>query len=157
MIGKHFEIIKDRQLYIFSKTFYMLHLPDNNNDDILILSTILVLNLVNNYNVVLQKLKTYEQFSTLSTLWFFLEIVLLCLHTNSSEHSLNTSSLFIWSWTLSLFKFPPTILFFKGLFFVLYMNLLYMPVYIHVDLSQNVIYHFSVLFSFWIFFHILYN
>ena len=33
IIGTHFGIIKDRQLYIFIKTFYMLDIPDNDNGD----------------------------------------------------------------------------------------------------------------------------
>ena len=33
MNGMHFGIIKDRQLYIFIKPFYMLNIPDNDYGD----------------------------------------------------------------------------------------------------------------------------
>ena len=102
MIGTHFEIIKDRQLFIFIKSFYMLDIPDNDNGDcgILIFSTFLaftVLNLVNNYHVVLHILQTLEHFFSFSTLLDFLEVLIFCLHANFSEKSSHTNSLLIYS------------------------------------------------------------
>ena len=74
IIGLYFEIIKDRQLYIFIRPLYTLIIPDNdaplisfylNDCDILIFSTFLafrVLSLMNNYHVVLHFLQTLEHF-----------------------------------------------------------------------------------------------
>ena len=57
------------------------------NFDLSTFLTFTVLNLVNNYHVVLHILPTYGHFSKFSTLLDFLEIVIFCLYTNFSEHS----------------------------------------------------------------------
>ena len=74
MIVTHFVIIKDRQLYIFINTFYMLNIPDNNDSDCAFWSCPHFLD------------TQFWIFPDFQQFYFFLEFVIFCFHTLTTFH-----------------------------------------------------------------------